>query len=43
MYPPSDNVIRRRLEQFQEIGIVLHRNGAGWQSISQEDVDRNYE
>jgi hypothetical protein len=38
--PPSDNAIRRWLKQFQEIGRVLHRKGAGRSSTSQEDVDR---
>jgi hypothetical protein len=38
--PPADNAIRRCLKQFQETGSVLHRKGAGRQSISQKDVDR---
>ncbi|GBN32805.1 hypothetical protein AVEN_8349-1 [Araneus ventricosus] len=38
--PPSDNSIRRWLTQFQEIGSVLHRKGAGRPSTSQENVDR---
>jgi hypothetical protein len=35
-YPPSDNIIRRWLKQFQETGSVLHRKGAGRPSTSQE-------
>jgi hypothetical protein len=38
--PPSDNAIRRWLRQFQETDSVLHREGAGRPSTSQEDVDR---
>jgi transposase len=38
--PPSDNAIRRWLNQFQETGTVLHRKGAGRLSTLQEDVDR---
>jgi hypothetical protein len=38
--PPPDNAIRLWLKQFQEIGSVLHRKGAGRPSTSQEDVDR---
>jgi hypothetical protein len=41
--PHSDNAIRRWLKQFQEIGNVLHRKGAGRPSTSQDDVDRNQE
>jgi transposase len=41
--PPSDNVIRRLLKQFQETGRVLPRKGAGRPSTSQEDVDRTQE
>jgi hypothetical protein len=37
--PPSDNAIRCWLKQFQEIGNVLNRKGAGRPSTSQEDVD----
>jgi hypothetical protein len=32
------NAIQRWLKQFQETGSVLHSNGAGRKSISQEDV-----
>jgi hypothetical protein len=35
----SDNAIRRWLKQFQEIGSIRHRKGAGRPSTSQEDVD----
>jgi hypothetical protein len=38
--PPSDNAIRRWLNQCQETGSVLHRKGAGRLSTSKEDVDR---
>jgi hypothetical protein len=38
--PPSDNAIRRWLEQFQETGSVLHRKGGGSPGNSQGDVDR---
>jgi transposase len=38
--PPSDKAIRRWLKQFQETGSVVHRNGAGRPSSSQEDVGR---
>jgi hypothetical protein len=38
--PPSDNVIRRWVKQFQETGSVLHRKGAGRPSTSQEVLDR---
>jgi hypothetical protein len=38
--PPSDNAIRRWLKQFQETDSVLHRNGVGRPSTSQETVDR---
>jgi transposase len=38
--PPSDNVVRRWLKQFQENGNVLYRKRAGRPSTSQEDVDR---
>ncbi|GBN11389.1 hypothetical protein AVEN_204324-1 [Araneus ventricosus] len=41
--PPSDNSIRRWLTQFQETGSVLHRQGAGRPSTSQENVDRTQE
>jgi hypothetical protein len=37
---PSDNAIRRWLEQFQEPGSVLHRKGTGRPNTSQENVDR---
>jgi hypothetical protein len=33
--PLVDNAIRRRLKQFQEIGIALHRKGVGRPSSSQ--------
>jgi hypothetical protein len=38
--PSSDNAIRRGLKQFQQIGSVLHRKGAGRPSTSQEVVER---
>jgi hypothetical protein len=38
--PPSDKAVRRRLKQLQETGSVLHGQGAGRQSTSQEDVER---
>jgi hypothetical protein len=38
--PPSDNAIRRWLEQFQDTGTVVHLKGAGRLSTSQEDVGR---
>jgi hypothetical protein len=39
--PPSDtNTIRSSIKQVQETGSVLHRQGAGRPSTSQEDVDR---
>jgi hypothetical protein len=37
--PPSDKSVRRRLKQLQETGSVLHRQGAGRQSTSQEHVE----
>jgi hypothetical protein len=37
---PSDNDVRRWLKQFQEAGSVLHRNGVGRLSTSQEAVGR---
>jgi hypothetical protein len=36
--PPSDNAIRRSLQQFQETDTVLHRP-----NLLQEDVDRMQE
>jgi hypothetical protein len=41
--PPSGNVIRRWLKEFQETGSVLHRKGAGRLSISQEDFNGIHE
>jgi transposase len=38
--PSSDNAVMRWLKQFQETGSVLHRQAAGRQRTSQEDVDR---
>jgi transposase len=38
--PPSENVIRRWLKQFQENGSVLHRQGMERPSTSQEAADR---
>jgi hypothetical protein len=38
--PPSDKAILRWVTQFQKTGSVVHRNGAGRPSTSQEDVGR---
>jgi hypothetical protein len=39
-HPPSDNVVRRWLKQFQETGSVLRRKGVERMSTLEENVDR---